>query len=246
MNPNEIYEPAYVAALFDRCSSAYRRWSAVASFGMIRRWRRVCVSSIPPATNPKGVFFDLMAGTGEVWPHLIRRYPELSEIIAIDISKRMHEEAVKQLHANRAGRVSHIKANVLDVDLIENSADCVISTFGLKTFNIEQQQRIAHQVKRVLKPGGTFSFIEASDPKNWKLRPLYRIYMDHGLPLIERLALRGAQDFSMIGTYTKNFENCNEFAKALEAEGLEVERYADFFGCATGVCGVKPKESIVA
>lgn len=246
MKSNEIYEPAYVAALFDRCSSAYRRWSAVASFGMIRRWRKVCVSSIPPSTNPEGVFFDLMAGTGEVWPHLIRRYPVLSEIRAIDISKRMHEEAVKQLHTNRAGRVSHIKANVLDVDLVENSADCVLSTFGLKTFNTEQQRRIAHQVKCVLKPGGTFSFIEASDPSNWKLRPLYRFYMDQGLPLIERLALRGAQDFSMIGTYTKNFKNCDDFAMALAAEGLEVESYTDFFGCATGVCGVKPKEVGVA
>lgn len=240
MGTGDIYEPEYVAALFDRCSSSYRWWSAVASFGMIRRWRKVCVNSLPAETNAKGEFVDLMAGTGEVWPHLTHRFPDLREIRAIDISKRMHEEAIKQLHANRSNRISHVKANVLEVDLVKHSADCVVSTFGLKTFNTEQQARIAVQVSRILKPGGTFSFIEASDPKSWMLRPLYRFYMDYCLPLVERLVLKGAQDFSMIGAYTLNFESCNEFADALAAEGLEVNFYKDFFGCATGVYGVKP------
>ena len=116
----------------------------------------------------------------------------------------------------------------------------MLSTFGLKTFDADQQARIAHQVARTLKPGGTFSFIEASDPVGWRLRPLYRFYMDRCLPLVERLALRGAQDFSMIGTYTRRFGNCDGFAAALRSEGLEVREYAHFFGCATGVHGAKP------
>lgn len=199
--------------------------------------------TIPSDTNPQGEFIDLMAGTGEIWPHLIRRYPMLSRIKAIDNSKRMHDEALKRLHAGRAGHVTHLQANVLSVDLSENFADCVVSTFGLKTFDCEQQAQIAKQVCRVLKPGGTFSFIEASDPVKWILRPLYRIYMDRCLPLVERIVLRGAQDFSMIGTCTKKFKNCDKFAEALLSEGLEVKRYSHFFGCATGVYGMKPKIS---
>jgi len=215
-NTDDIYEPEYVAALFDRCSASYRRWSAVASFGMVRLWRKVCVKAIPKSTDPMGLFVDLMAGTGEVWPHLLRRYPNVSEIRAIDISTRMHQEAMKELHESRADRVTHTQANVLTFDLVENTADCVVCTFGLKTFDKEQQIIIARQVNRLLKPGGTFSFIEASDPTQWI-----------------------AQDFSMIGTYTKHFENCDHFAKALAAQGLQVESYSHFFGCATGVRGIK-------
>jgi len=226
-----IYNPDYVAALFDRCSSAYRWWSAVASFGMVWYWRKVCVRKIPQGTNPQGEFCDLMAGTGEVWPHLIRRYPKLGEIRAIDNSTLMHEEALKRLHKARADRVTHLQANVLELNLSGNNADCVLSTFGLKTFDAEQQIQIAKQVNRVLKPGGTFSLIEASDPDRWILRPFYRFYMDSCLPIVERVALRGAQDFSMIGTYTKNFKNCDFFADALRAEGLQVEQYSHFFGC---------------
>jgi demethylmenaquinone methyltransferase/2-methoxy-6-polyprenyl-1,4-benzoquinol methylase len=46
----------------------------------------------------------------------------------------------------------------------------------------------------VLKPGGVFSMIEASDPKGWWLRPLYLLHLKVGLPLVERIFLRGAQD----------------------------------------------------
>lgn len=235
----DIYDPVHVSELFDRCSSSYRWWSAIASFGMTRVWRNICVKSLPPSTKPNGEFLDLMAGTGEVWPHLLKQFPMLKTIVAVDSSKKMHQDALVRLHSGISHRCTHLLANALEVDLPKESADCVVSTFGLKTFNVDQQRIIAQQVERVLKPGGTFSFIEASDPVTWGLRPLYRFYMDFCLPLVERLALRGAQDFSMIGTYTKNFKSCDAFSEALRAEGLVVTKYAHFFGCATGVFGHK-------
>lgn len=239
-NSENIFDPAYVEDLFDRCSSSYRTWSAVSSFGMVGLWRRVCIRSLPDTTNPSGDVVDLMAGTGEVWPHLLKRFPATQSITAIDSSKRMHDEAVNRLHAERSDRCTHLKANVLETKLPSGIADSVVSTFGLKTFNLEQQRELAKQVSRLLKVGGTFSFIEASDPVGWWMRPFYRFYLDTCLPLVEKFALRGAQDFSMIGTYTKHFANCDEFADALRSEGLMVTKYKHFFGCATGVYGIKP------
>ena len=82
--------------------------------------------------------------------------------------------------------------------------------------------------------------IEASDPKGWLLRPLYLFHLRRVLPLVERLFLRGAQDFAMIGTYSTNFGDSSAFAGMLAQEGLEVEYRRFFFGCATGVVGRKP------
>jgi hypothetical protein len=59
------------------------------------------------------------------------------------------------------------------------------------------------------------------------------------LPLIERIFLRGARDFAMIGTYSTNFGNAAEVATMLRNQGLEVEFSKYFFGCATGVAGRK-------
>jgi ubiquinone/menaquinone biosynthesis C-methylase UbiE len=235
----DIYDPAYVADLFDRCSSNYRWWSAVSSFGFIYIWRRQCVALLQQK-QPEAVAVDLMAGTGEVWPHLLRRFPDLGSITALDISHRMHLEAVDRLHRHYAHRIRHIEANALETDLPSGIADMVLSTFGLKTFNRDQQTVLAGQIARLLKPGGSFSLIEASDPTGWLLRPVFRFYLDRLLPRVERYFLKGAQDFSMIGAYTRNFGSAAHMADALRAAGLTVTLKNHFFGCATSVSGVKP------
>lgn len=239
-DPVDLYDPDYVAGLFDRCSANYRWWSALASFGFTYIWRRQCVNLLNP--QHIAVAVDLMAGTGEVWPHLLRRFPNLGTITALDISHRMHLEAVARLHSSRAQRITHIEANALSADLPHDHADIVVSTFGLKTFNLAQQTILARQIAAILKPGGAFALIEASDPKGWALRPLYRFYLDRLMPVIERLFLKGANDFSMIGAYTRNFNDCAHMADALRAEGLEVTLTAHFFGCATSVSGRKPQD----
>lgn len=215
-------------------------------------WRRQCIDRLAgqrqiawtaargtgPAKDAPLVV-DLMAGTGEIWPHVLRRIPS-ARITAIDISHRMHIEAVERLHGRLAHKIEHIEANALETALPDGIADLLVSTFGLKTFTSDQQRRLAGQVARLLRPGGAFALIEASDPKRWALRPIYRLYLDRVLPLIERLILRGAQDFSMIGTYTRNFGDCAIFEQALRDEGLVVSPRRHFFGCATSVAGIKP------
>ncbi len=249
----DIYDPTYVASLFDRCSARYRNWSAVSSFGFIWLWRRQCVArlqgqqqigrisdgTVGRAATKIPQVVDLMAGTGEVWPHVLTAFPR-ARITAIDISARMHKEAVARLHGTRADKITHLQANALETDLPENSADMLVATFGLKTFNADQQTILAAQIARILRPGGSFCLIEASDPKGWLLRPLYRAYLDGVLPLLERLFLKGAQDFAMIGTYTRNFGDCSHMRDALQSAGLNVTLKRHFFGCATSVAGTKP------
>jgi len=238
--PADIYDPAFVKGVFDRCSGKYIVFSWFCSFGFTERWRRQCVEALPAPEGraPKG--YDLMAGTGEVWPHLLRRWPGIGEIVAVDISTGMHERAMARLHHHRAHKIAFIEDDVLASDLPDASAAFIVSTFGLKTFNTEQHERLAALIARVLKPGGSFSLIEASDPKGWWLRPLYLFHLKIVLPLVERLFLRGAQDFAMIGTYSTNFGDASRLAEMLRKHGLLVEYHRFFFGCATGVAGRKP------
>jgi len=240
MNDEDIYDAQFVKSVFDRCSKKYILMSLIFSFGFTERWRKQCIEALPtPETTPFNAF-DLMAGTGEAWPHLIKRYPKINSITAIDISSGMHVLALERLHKHRANKIRFIEDNVFSSKLKSKSADAIISTFGLKTFNKEQHQKLAKLTAMTLKKGGVFSFVEASDPQGWILRPLYLFHLKTFLPLVERTLLRGAQDFAMIGTYTSNFQNASQFAECLKAEGLEVGYKRFFFGCATGVYGRKP------
>ena len=70
----DIYDPQFVKGVFDRCSERYIAFSLIFSFGFTERWRQQCVAAMP-ALQPGGARgYDLMAGTGEVWPHLLKRF----------------------------------------------------------------------------------------------------------------------------------------------------------------------------
>lgn len=238
--PPDIYDPAFVKDLFDRCSGKYIAFSYACSLGFTERWRRQCVDLLNlPAGRPL-IGYDLMAGTGEVWPHLLKAAPNIETITAIDISAGMHKRAMERLHQHRAHQISFIEDDALNSALPDASADFLVSTFGLKTFNAAQHKRLAELVARVLKPGGTFALVEASDPKGWPLRPLYLFHLKQVLPMVERLFLNGAQDFSMIGQYSTRFGDAHQFTEDLRAEGLQANCRKLFFGCATAAFGRKP------
>ena len=140
----------------------------------------------------------------------------------------------------RANKIAFIEDDVLESALPDESADFVISTFGLKTFAPEQHAKLAEVTARILKPGGRFAFIEASDPAGWILRPLYLFHLKRVLPMVEKTLLRGAQDFSMIGNYATNFGDASKFARMLGKCGLDANFRRFFFGCASGAYGTKP------
>lgn len=235
----DIYDPAFVKSVFDRCSDKYIAFSYICSMGFTERWRKQCVAALGLGPQARSGY-DLMAGTGEVWPHLLSANPDVERIVAVDISPGMHRRALERQHSLRAHRIEFIEDDILASELPTESADFVISTFGLKTFNPEQQRRLAALTARILRPGGRFAFIEASDPKGWALRWLYLFHLKGVLPLVERLFLRGAQDFAMIGTYSTNFGDARAFTRYLQEAGLQAEFRKAFFGCATIACGAKP------
>lgn len=239
LQEQDIYDPAFVKGVFDRCSDRYITFSNLCSLGFTERWRRQCVESMPSPAVDAPVGYDLMAGTGEIWPHFLKRHPKTYAITAVDISSGMHQHAMERLHRHRTHKIDFIEDDVFASNLADNSADFVISSFGLKTLKPRHHEQLAQLIARVLKPGGVFALIEASDPKGWLLRPLYLFHLKMVLPLVEKTLLRGAQDFAMIGTYCTNFGDSSGIAEMLKAHGLEVEFKRYFFGCATGVAGRK-------
>ncbi|MFB9210384.1 class I SAM-dependent methyltransferase [Echinicola jeungdonensis] len=133
--------------------------------------------------------------------------------------------------------------NVLQNDLPAGSADFVLSTFGIKTFNREQQEVLASEIDRVLKPGGSFAFIEIPEPKLLFLKWFYKFYLKLIIPLIGRIFLGNARDYRMLGKYCASFKNSQYFHECLIKKGLESNYKNYFFGCATGVFGKKsPKD----
>lgn len=237
---SDIYDTAYVERLFDEMSGSYERVNYVTSFGFSKRWRRQAVARA--AVEPGMVVCDLMCGMGECWPAVAKRLAGEGRLVALDLSRGMLAGAERRREKLRGLDITLDRQNALSNSLADNSADRVISAFGVKTFSDEQKAVLASEIRRVLKPGGRFSLVEVSVPRGRVLRSLYMFYLKRLIPLIGAAFLGNPENYRMLGVYTERFGDCRRMRDILAREGLSVTRHDYFHGCATGVSGVKPRE----
>ena len=236
----DLYDPHFVAHLFDEMARTYGTVNLISSLGFARRWRKQCLDSI--AVAPGDSVVDLMTGMGELCPDLLRLTGRSGAVLAMDISAEMCRRASRHGSSVSGDHFHVIQADALNIPLEDQSVDCVVSTFGLKTFNELQRQRLASEVKRVLKPGGQFSFMEISVPASPLLRRPYLTYLRRVIPLIGRLLLGNPENYRLLGVYTVAFQNCGAVAADFAAVGLQVQQQSRFFGCATGIRGSRPAD----
>lgn len=227
------YDPESVRTLFDDMASTYGHVNLVSSFGFTARWRRQTVAGLP--FTSAGCVVDLMSGMGELWRSLAAAQPAPACVVGIDISHEMARRAPRNWHFP----VEVCVEDVLAWDPGPAFADIVVSSFGLKTFDREQQRRLAQVVAQVLRPGGSYSFVEISVPPFPPLRAVYMFYLKWLIPLIGRALLGNPDCYRMLGAYTRAFGNVTPFAGFLKEAGLEAVSVSYFFGCATGVRGTK-------
>jgi demethylmenaquinone methyltransferase/2-methoxy-6-polyprenyl-1,4-benzoquinol methylase len=232
-----IYNPEYVKGLFNRMSSSYERVNFITSFGFSIRWRRQFLHRLQP-TAEKIQVIDLMTGMGETWNAVHHRFPNAS-LSALDFSKEMLKNAQRKNELHFNGKVQLLQQDILQNGLPDNYYDIVICAFGLKTFNEAQLETLAEETKRILKPGGQFSFVEVSRPSNGILKALYEFYLAHSIPVLGQLLLGNPTEYRMLWRYTQQFRSAEKAMEIFNAEGLHASFISYFFGCATGFSGYK-------
>jgi ubiquinone/menaquinone biosynthesis methyltransferase len=236
-----IYSPNYVKGLFNEMAETYGWVNYFSSLGFAKRWRVQCVDRVGLAAGM--TVDDWMSGMGETWEIVMPRIHEDGSLVAVDFSHEMCERARQQGAFKRNQNIVVLEEDILNNTLPDGSADCIVSTFGLKTFSDEQKGRLAEEMWRVLKPGGQFSMLEISVPSNLLLRSLFMFYVKAVIPMIGALFLGNPDHYRMLGVYTERFENCGKIKEILATRGFEVQYQQHFFGCATSVAGWKPGDS---
>ena len=126
----KIHEPAYVRALFDEMAQTYGITNLISSFGFAARWRKQCLRELP--LGPGATVLDLMTGMGELCPDLARRLGPGGVIRALDLSPAMCRGAGQPGRSKVASRLEIIEADVLECGLASESADAIVSSFGVK------------------------------------------------------------------------------------------------------------------
>lgn len=233
-----LYDADQIERLFDEMAGTYEMVNYISSFGFSLRWRRQFITHL--SLTPGMTVCDLMCGMGECWDVLLPQLDATSRLIGIDLSNGMLKGAHKKRTRFAERNIQISKQNALVNTLDSNSIDAVICGFGIKTLDATQMWLFAQEVRRVLKPGGTFSLIEISVPTDWFLKGLYRFYVSRVIPVVGQLLLGNPDNYRMLGQYMERFGNCKAMALALHEIGLNATYHEYFYGCATGVSGSKP------
>jgi demethylmenaquinone methyltransferase/2-methoxy-6-polyprenyl-1,4-benzoquinol methylase len=226
------YNEQYVTRLFDQMSPSYDVVNLISSFGFSEIWRAQCVRNLNIQQGT--VVADLMAGSGECWTYLKRRIKTNGQIVSVDISPVMCSRQKRRIQ-NRKMPVDIRCENALSMSLPDRSVDFVISAFGLKTFDSNQLRRLASELFRILRPGGSCSLLEIAIPESQFLRIPYRFYVSEVIPWIGRIFLKDVECYKMLGVYTEAFGTCAKSADIFRNAGFEVLIKKHFFGCASSL-----------
>lgn len=223
----------FVKELFDRMGPTYAATNLITSLGFSEFWRKSCVGSAKIKSG--ALVCDMMAGSGECWRHI---RSDVSKIVSVDFSAFMNERQKKRRQSN--GReIEVVCENATSTSLGDSSIDHVVSAFGLKTLSEGAVASFASELVRILKPGGSFSLLEISMPRNPLLRVPFSWYISGVIPLVGKLMLGDIECYRMLGIYTKEFHSCERIAPVFQKAGLSVSMQNHFFGCATSLVGTK-------
>lgn len=232
-----IYEPEFVKQLFNQMSGSYERMNYITSFGFSIRWRKQFIRKLEKSDKEIEVI-DLLSGLGENWIILKKQFPH-ANFHALDFSSAMIRKSKKKAEYIFQGKIQITCEDILQNQFNSNCFDVISCAYGLKTFNERQLEILAGEIQRILKPNGRFSFVEVSVPGNKILLFFYRFYLKRIVPVLGKLFSGNSEDYKMLWKYTEKFENAGRVLDIFEKTGLKTEYESYFFGCATGVSGMK-------
>lgn len=150
--------------VFARLAPAYDHFTPGLSFWRDRAWKRHMIQDLPYVAQP--ACLDLACGTGDLCFLLAARFPE-ARIIGTDITDAMLELARKR---NKFTNINFANADMMNTGLPATSFDFITGGYALR--NAPDLNRALTEIARLLKPGGTATFLDFSNPPHPWLRKL--------------------------------------------------------------------------
>jgi demethylmenaquinone methyltransferase / 2-methoxy-6-polyprenyl-1,4-benzoquinol methylase len=232
--PTVAEKPRYVATMFGRIARRYDLMNTVMTAGQDGRWRRVVAAEVVHPDNADHAahqsVLDVGTGTAKLAQAIQAAAPS-AQVVGVDFTADMLRAAPRQLVL--AG------ADALLLPFADNQFDAVVSAFVVRNL-ADVGRGIAEQV-RVLRPGGKLVVLETTPGPGGVLRPLFRLYFRHLVPLLGQLIVGDPSAYTYLPESTLAFLEPARLAEVLRDNGLRdvhVRRLA--LGCVGITHGRKP------
>jgi demethylmenaquinone methyltransferase / 2-methoxy-6-polyprenyl-1,4-benzoquinol methylase len=204
-------EEPQVRAMFDRIAGVYDVMNSVMTAGMHHRWRRRAADLA--ALAPGDEALDVATGTGDLAVELASRG---ARVTASDFSEEMLVRARAKQPA-----ITWEWANAQDLPY--DSGRFAASTVGFGARNFSDLDRGLSEMARVAKPGGRVVILEITTPERPPLSWFFRLWFDHAIPALGRLA--DSEAYTYLPSSVRRFPLAPELGARMAAAGLEDVRW---------------------
>ena len=243
----------HVDDVFSRVAEGYDKMNDAMSVGVHRLWKDEFVRMLGPGPGIR--LLDLAGGTGDISFRVVEAVRAAksrshakqvmpSEVILSDINPnmlRVGEERARKLGylaENADPKLTVMEINAQQINLPDNSVDCVTMAFGIR--NCTDVPQVLREAHRVLKNGGRFMCLEFSEVKTPGLRELYDLYSFNVIPRLGQAISGDYDSYQYLVESIRRFPSQDVFADMFREAGFQHVGYTNFvFGVAAIHSGFK-------
>lgn len=212
-----------VRAMFDRIVPRYDLLNRLMTGGRDVVWRRLAVREALRHVEPaRAAVLDIATGTGDLAMAL--RDAGAGHVSGLDFSLAMLDEAArKETRTPAKSGITWIVGDAMALPFSEASFDAVTVGFGLR--NMPDYLGALQEVRRVLRPGGTFVCLETTPLLIPGLRTAFNWYFAQVVPLIGGILSGDRDAYAYLPASAAAFPDAESLGRLMRAAGLSRVRY---------------------
>ena len=212
----------YVADLFARIVPRYDLMNTLMTGGLHHRWRRLAVSMATRDLDiaaGNGTALDVATGTGDLALAFVR-HTRIQRVVGLDLVPAMVSRARSKARSwGPGGRVRFAVGDALFLPFADDSFVCAGSAWGLR--NMPDLAGALAEMVRVVRPGGRVVSLESVPVEGGPLRPLFKPFFHHVVPLMGQLIGGDRAAYTYLPQSVERFLTVAGLAQAFEQAGLE-------------------------
>ena len=179
---SELGKKEQVTEMFDNVSGNYDFLNRVLTFGIDVSWRKNVVAMVKEGKAQK--VLDIATGTGDL--AILMAKSNIEEVVGLDISPGMLD--IGKQKVKKEGLAEQVDMIIGDSEALpfeEGTFDAVTVAFGVRNF--EDLELGLTEIHRVLKPGGSLTVLETSQPTGFPVKQGFQFYSKYIIPTIGKL-----------------------------------------------------------
>jgi len=213
---SELGKKQQVTEMFDKVSSNYDFLNRVLTFGIDISWRKHVVSLVKEGNAQK--VLDIATGTGDLAIMLAKA--DIEQVTGLDISAGMLNIGKQKVRDEGLDQsVDMVIGDSENLPFEEGSFDAITVAFGVRNF--ENLELGLAEIYRVLKPKGSLTVLETSQPTKFPVKQGFQFYSKYIIPTVGKLFSKDKSAYDYLPESAAAFPYGEKFNQILLKTGFD-------------------------